>query len=40
MAHLERKDHSTVNVNEVDGLQSDTVDEILLDMVAPVSTLT
>ena len=36
MAHLERKDHSTINTNEVDRLQSDTVDEILYDMVAPV----
>ena len=36
LAHLERKDHSTVNANEVDGLQSDTVDEMIRDMVAPV----
>ena len=36
LAHLERKDHSTVNANEVDGLQSDTVDEMLRGMVAPV----
>ena len=36
LAHLERKDHSTVNANEIDGLQSDTVDDMLRDMVAPV----
>ena len=36
MAHLERKDHYTANANEVDNLQSDTVDDMLRDMVAPV----
>ena len=36
MAHLERKDHSTVNANEVDNLQSDTVDDMLRNMVAQV----
>ena len=36
LAHLERNDHYTVTVNEVDNLSSDTVDDMLRDMVAPV----